>query len=139
MITLSTHRKSAWLAAGLLVTLSLIVASSAAFAQAPRASAQASPTPASQTATNPSPSSAATTGTTPQPSTAPTNAPQVSPQPSTAPTAPGANPGVVNRRVQTEVSSSGVVRKVDPSQPETARDEQVMVPETATDNPPPRR
>ena len=132
MITLSTHRKSAWLAAGLLVTLSLIVASSAAFAQA-------SPTPAPQTATNPSPSSAATTGTTPQPSTAPTNAPQVSPQPSTAPTAPGANPGVVNRRVQTEVSSSGVVRKVDPSQPETARDEQVMVPETATDNPPPRR
>jgi hypothetical protein len=37
------------------------------------------------------------------------------------------------------VSTSGVVREVDPTQPETARDEQVMVPETATDAPPPKR
>ena len=33
MNTVSTHRRSAWVAAGLLVTLSLIAATSAAFVQ----------------------------------------------------------------------------------------------------------
>jgi hypothetical protein len=81
--------------------------------------------------------SAATPATAPAASTttaAPSTTSSVTPA-----IAPGANPGVVNRRVQTEVSTSGVVREVDPTQPETARDEQVMVPETATDAPPPKR
>jgi hypothetical protein len=39
----------------------------------------------------------------------------------------------VNRQAQTEVTSSGVVQKVDPSKPETAHDAQVMVPEDARD------
>jgi hypothetical protein len=90
MNTVSTHRRSAWVAAGLLVTLSLIAATSAAFAQS-------------------APSAAVTAGAQPPATSAQASSTQV-PQ------------------AQTSASLSSA-----------AREDQVMVPETATDTPPARR
>jgi hypothetical protein len=67
----------------------------------------------------------------PTPSSTPTSI--GTPGPSIPPTTPGVTSSSINGALQTEVATSGAVRTVDPTTPETARDEQTLVPETARD------
>lgn len=110
MVMSSTRRRSAWIAAGLLATISLVIATTAAFAQEAQ----------SPTATAPD-------------SAAPANQPvaTVAQRAARVAMAPGASRGV--NRVQTPDSSSAATRQVDASKPEDARDPQKMVPESARD------